>query len=152
MGCAMSQKFSQKTPFFHRFLVGFPLSDELFGIAIARENYTPTYTYGAALIAAPLWAVGTALGVMAGNLLPDFVVNSLSLSLYGMFLAIIVPPAKKDKVLAIAILASFVASFAFSVLPLLKNLSSGMKTIILTISISAILALIKPVYKEEEEK
>jgi len=152
MGCAMSQKFSQETPFFHRFLVSFPLSDELFGIAIARENYTPTYTYGASLIAAPLWAIGTAIGVMAGNLLPDFVVNALSLSLYGMFLAIIVPPAKKDKVLSVAILVSFIASYLFSVLPLVKLLSSGMKTIILTIVISAILAVIKPVYEENEKK
>ncbi len=152
MGCALSQKFSRNTPFFHRFIVGFPLSDELFGIAIAKENYTPSYTYGAALIAAPLWAIGTAIGVMAGNLLPDFVVNALSLSLYGMFLAIIVPPAKKDKVLSVAILVSFIASYLFSVLPLVKLLSSGMKTIILTIVISAILAVIKPVYEENEKK
>ncbi|MBQ3825755.1 MAG: AzlC family ABC transporter permease [Spirochaetaceae bacterium] len=148
MGCALSQKFNRDTPFFHRFLVGFPLSDEIFGIAIARENYTPAYSYGAACIAAPLWAIGTAAGVLAGNLLPDFVVNALSMSLYGMFLAIIVPPAKKDKTLAVAILASFAASFAFSVLPLLKLLSSGMKTIILTVAISAILAAVKPVYEE----
>lgn len=151
MGCALSQKFSQTTAFFHRFIVGIPLSDEIFAIAIARENYEPSYSYGAASIAAPLWAIGTAAGVVAGNILPDFIVNALAMSLYGMFLAIIVPSAKKDKTLAFAILVSFASSLLFSVLPLLKLLSSGMKTIILTISISAVLALLKPVVPNEEE-
>lgn len=151
MGCALSQKFSPSTPFFHRFLVGFPLSDEIFAIAIARENYEPSYSYGAASIAAPLWAIGTAAGVIAGNILPDFIVRALAMSLYGMFLAIIVPSAKKDKTLAFAILVSFAASLLFSVLPLLSALSSGMKTIILTISISAVLAVVKPVVPKEEK-
>ena len=151
MGCALSQKFSPSAPFFHRFLVGFPLSDEIFAIAIARENYEPSYSYGAASIAAPLWAIGTAAGVVAGNILPDFIVSALAMSLYGMFLAIIVPSAKKDRTLAFAILVSFAASLLFSVLPLLSALSSGMKTIILTISISAVLAVVKPVVPKEEK-
>ena len=152
MGCALSQKFSRDTPFFHRFLVGFPLSDELFGIAISRPSpLAPEYSYGAFLFAVPCWSFGTAAGVLAGNVLPDFVVNALSVSLYGMFLAIIVPSAKKDKVLSLAVLSSFALSFLFSVLPLLKSMSSGMKTIILTVLISAVLAKIKPVYDDAKD-
>ena len=65
-----------------------------FGITIARPGHlNPYYTYGAILLAAPGWAVGTALGIMAGNALPLRVVSALSVALYGMFLAIIIPPA-----------------------------------------------------------
>ncbi len=71
MSCAMSQRIDPDMPFFHRFFLGFYITDELFGIAIARPGYlNPWYTYGAVLFASPCWAVGTALGALAGNLLP----------------------------------------------------------------------------------
>lgn len=96
MSCALAQRFSPATPFFHRLLIGYDVTDELFGITIARPGYlNPYYTYGAILLAAPAWAIGTALGIIAGNALPLRVVSALSVALYGMFLAIIIPPARK---------------------------------------------------------
>lgn len=96
MSCALAQRFSPETPFFHRLLIGYDVTDELFGITIARPGYlNPYYTYGAILLAAPAWAIGTALGIIAGNALPLRVVSALSVALYGMFLAIIIPPARK---------------------------------------------------------
>ena len=71
MSCALAQRFSPDTPFFHRFLIGYDVTDELFGITIARPGWlNPYYTYGAILVAAPAWSIGTALGIIAGNLLP----------------------------------------------------------------------------------
>ena len=77
MSCALAQKFAPGTPFFHRLIIGYDVTDELFGITIARPGYlNPFYTYGAIALAAPAWAMGTALGIIAGNLLPVRVVSA----------------------------------------------------------------------------
>ncbi len=95
MSCALSQKFSPDTPLYHRLLVGYDVTDEIFGITIARPGILdPFYNYGAILVAAPAWATGTALGIIAGNLLPLRIVSALSVALYGMFIAIIIPPGR----------------------------------------------------------
>lgn len=152
MSCALSQKFSSETPLIHRLLVGFDVTDEIFGITIARPgNLDPHYTYGAILIAAPCWAIGTAMGVTAGNLLPLRAVSALSVALFGMFLAVIIPPARKDKIIAFLIPVCFLASFAAGRLPGISKLSSGTRTILLTVALSVAAALLFPV-KEEEDK
>lgn len=152
MSCALSQKFSPDTPLIHRLLVGYDVTDEIFGITIARPGVLdPFYTYGAILIAAPCWAFGTALGVIAGNLLPLRAVSALSVALFGMFLAVIIPPAKHNRVIAGFVPVSFAASFAAAHLPLLSRLSGGTRTIILTVAISGIAAALFPVKDEEAE-
>lgn len=151
MSCALSQKFAPDTPLRHRLLVGYDVTDEIFGITIARPGIlNPSYTYGAIVVAAPCWACGTALGVTAGNLLPLRVVSALSVALFGMFLAVIIPPARKNRTVAIFVLVSFLASFAAANLPYVSQLSSGTRTIILTILISAAAAALFPVKEEEE--
>ena len=137
MSCALSQKFAPGAPLRHRLLVGFDLSDELFGIAVARPGVLdPYYSYGAFLVAIPGWSVGTALGVLAGNLLPLRAVSALSVALYGMFLAVIIPPARKNRVVAVLVLLSFAASYASLHLPLLAGLSAGTRTILLTVALA----------------
>lgn len=150
MSCALSQKLSPDLPMRHRLLVAFDITDELFGINIARPGYlNPCYTYGAVLIALPAWATGTALGIVAGNLLPLRLVSALSVALYGMFLAVIIPPAKKDKVVAGLVLLCFAASWLTSSLPFLANISSGTRTILLTVLLSAAAAYFFPRSKQE---
>ena len=101
MSCAMSQRMDPDMPFFHRLLMAFDITDELFGITIARPGcLNPWYMYGAIALALPGWAVGTALGALAGNLMPWRLVSAFSVALYGMFLAIIIPPARKSRILA----------------------------------------------------
>lgn len=151
MSFAMSQRMKPDTPLYHRFLMGYDIADELFGIAIARPGYlNPYYTYGAVLVAAPCWALGTALGVIAGNLLPLRAVSAFSVALYGMFLAVIIPPAHNNKVVAGVILICFAASYAASWLPVISDLSGGTRTIILTAAISAMAALLFPVKQKKE--
>lgn len=146
MNCALSQKFSSATGIVKRILVGACCTDEIFGISIAWPGYLkPAYTFGATAIAGPMWALGTALGIVAGGTLPVRAVSALSVALYGMFLAIIVPPSKKDKAVAIAVVASFALSYLFSILPVVKTISAGTRTIILTIVIAAVAAILKPV-------
>jgi len=150
MSTALSQKFDSKTGLLHRLGVGFGVTDEVFGITIARPGkIMPAYNYGALLSCAPLWALGTALGIIAGEILPVRVVSALSVSLYGMFVAIFIPPARKDKFMALMIVLCFAASYFFSTLQVFAGISSGTKTIILTVVLSSLAALIKPVKDEE---
>ena len=152
MSCSLSQKFSPDTPLYHRLLVGYDVTDELFGIAIARPGYLdPFYSYGAFLPAIPGWAIGTALGVTAGSILPARLVSALSVALFGMFLAIIIPPSKKNPVVLGCVAVSFAASWLCTVLPYVKTLSEGTRTILLTILIASAAALLFPVKDAPEQ-
>ena len=151
MSTVLSQKFSRETSFYHRILVGFDVTDEIFGITVARKGYlNPFYNYGAMLPALPGWSVGTALGIIAGNILPFSVVSALSVALYGMFLAVIIPQAKKEYVIALIIIVSFVLSSVASIM--FENISAGSRIIILTILISGIAAIICPIDKQNIKK
>ena len=152
MSCALSQKFSSKTPFFHRFFVAFGVTDEIFAISALREgNLSPYYSYGAMSVAIPGWVLGTFLGIVSGNLLPARIVSALSVALYGMFIAIIVPPAKENKVLAGIILVSMAMSTLFTYAPVLSNISSGFRIIILTILIASVAAYFFPITEEDSK-
>ncbi|MBQ5673313.1 MAG: AzlC family ABC transporter permease [Phascolarctobacterium sp.] len=145
MSAALSQKLSPKMPFFHRFIFGAAVTDELFGINIGRPGYlNPYYYYGAALAAVPSWATGTAVGIIAGNMLPSRIVSALAVALYGMFLAVIIPPARKHKIIFALVLCSFIASLVANLWAPLAALSSGTRIIVLTVTISAIAAYFFP--------
>ena len=153
MSCALSQKFSSETPFFHRFFVAFGVTDEIFAISALHEgNLSPYYSYGAMSVAIPGWVLGTFLGIVSGNLLPARIVSALSVALYGMFIAIIIPPAKENKVLAGIILISMFMSAIFTYAPVLSRISSGFRIIILTIVIAGAAAYFFPVAEEESKK
>lgn len=151
MSCAMSQRANPQMSGFHRMLMSYFITDELFGVAISKPGFiNPWHMYGAILFASPAWALGTLLGGLAGNLLPVRLVSAFSVALYGMFIAIIIPPAKKNKVIAVLILLCFAASYLASVLPLFAAISSGTRTIILTVVFSAAAALLFPKEAEHE--
>lgn len=153
MSCSLSQKISPKTSTLHRMGVAFGVTDEIFGISSAVSGYlNPFYNYGAMTVAIPGWASGAALGVLVGNILPVSVMSALSVGIFGMFLAIIVPPAKENKVIMGGVIASFVLSFLFNKLPIIaNNISSGMQVIILTVVIALVLAILFPVKEEEND-
>ena len=113
-------------------------------------NLNPWYSYGAIFIALPAWSVGTALGIVAGNILPVSIVSALSVALYGMFLAIIIPPSKKDKVVGGIVIAGFLISYIVSKIPQLNNVSDSMKISVITIIISGLAAFFFPIPKENE--
>ena len=151
MSFALSQRTDPKMGFIHRLGMSFYITDEIFGISIARNGYlNPLYTYGAALVASPCWAAGTAIGIVAGSVLPPSVVSALGVAIYGMFIAIITPPAKKNKVVAVLIIISFLLSWLAGTLPVVSQISEGTRTIILTVAISALAALIFPRKQEKE--
>lgn len=152
MSCALSQKLSPNTSIIHRIIIGFDVTDEIFGISTAvKGTLNPFYNYGAMTVSIPCWASGAALGVIMGNILPQSVVSALSVGLYGMFLAIIIPPAKKNKAIAGTVVMSMVLSFIFTKLPLLSHISSGIRVIILTIIIALTAAILFPVKEQDNE-
>ena len=152
MSCALSQKFDAKVSWVHRALVGFGITDEIFGISIGKPGtLNHCYSYGAMAIALPGWAMGTVMGIVAGNVLPASVVSALSVALYGMFVTIIIPASRKNKVIRGVIVAGFLASFAVSRIPLFAGISDSMKISLLTVLIAGAAAALFP-YGEEKEK
>ncbi|MBR6236744.1 MAG: AzlC family ABC transporter permease, partial [Firmicutes bacterium] len=145
MSCALSQHMHPDLSFSHRLFIGFGITDELFGISIARPgNLNPNYMYGAMLISIPMWAAGSAIGCFSGGVLPERIVSALSVALFGMFLAIIIPPAKENRIVGALIAVCFVLSFLFSKLSVFSGISGGTKTIILTLIIASAAAVIRP--------
>lgn len=153
MSCSMSQKINPNTSLPKRLLLSYFVTDEIFGIsASVPGELNPYYPLGAATVASPGWILGTVLGALIGNILPVSLSNALSVALYGMFLAVVVPASKKDKTIAAVVLASMAGSCAFTFLPVLSEIDSGTRIIILTLVIAAAAAVIKPVKQEEVEK
>ncbi len=152
MSCSLSQKLKSTLPTIHRFGVAYCITDEIFGLSSAVPGYLePFYSYAITFISVAGWSGGTVMGVLVGNILPAAAVNALSVSLYGMFLAIIIPPAKQNRFIGGLVAVSMAASWIFSVLPVTRGISSGFKVIILTILLAAAAALLKPVEDEGEE-
>ncbi len=150
MSCALSQKLSAKTSTLHRALLAFDVTDEVFGISVSVEGeLNPFYNYGAMTVSIPGWALGTFFGAVMGSVLPQSLVSALSVGLYGMFLAVIVPPARKSKIIAGLVIASMAFSFAFAKLPILSGISEGFRIIILTVVICLAAAILFPIKDEE---
>lgn len=151
MSCSLSQKLEQGMPFIHRFFISYGVTDEIFGVSVCREgSLSPFYTYGLLCVAVPGWTFGTFLGAVSGDLLPARLLSALGVALYGMFLAVVIPPARESRILTGVILVSMAASLVFSVVPGLRDISSGFKIIILTLAIAGAAAFLFPVKEEAE--
>ena len=150
MSSSLSQRFDEKIKPYHRYLIAFGVTDEIFGVssAYSEENVPPAYCYGIIAVSWPGWVLGTALGCLSGSLLPARILSALGVALYGMFIAIIVPPTKTNRVLLGVVAISMLLSLAFAVTPLLKAISSGFRVIILTVVIAGAAAWLFPVKEE----
>lgn len=151
MSCSISQKLDSKKAFLHRFLIAFGVTDEIFGVSVCKSNkLNPFYTYGLMSVSIPGWVLGTYVGVMSGNILPERIISALGIAIYGMFLAVIIPPAKDNKILSWLILLSMIISLLFARIPIFRYISPGFKIIILTILIAGIAAFLFPIKRESE--
>jgi predicted branched-subunit amino acid permease len=152
MSCALTQKLEPKLGTLHRMILANFVTDEIFGLSAAVPGkLNPFYTYGIISVSWPGWIIGTCLGVIMGNVLPANVVSALSVGLYGMFLAIIIPPMKKDRAVALCVAGGFALSWLFNTLPALAAVSAGTRTILLTVAIASAAALLFPVKEGEED-
>lgn len=153
MSCALTQRLSSRTGALHRMLMGYGVTDEIFGISVSVDGeLSPYYSYGAMAVAIPGWTLGTVLGSVMGSLLPLRIVVALSVALYAMFLAIILPPARKSKVIAGLVAVSMLASAALTFICQKFNLTwftEGFRIIALTVVISLVAAILFPVPDKE---
>ena len=152
MSTALTQKLRPETSILNRLIIGYDVTDEIFGVSIARPGWLcPFYSYGVFVLPLIGWSSGTYLGVMMGNLLPANLVSALSVGLYGMFIAIIIPPARKERGIAVLVAMSMLLSYACARLPVVSGLSSGTRIILLTVLIAAGAALLRPVKAPERD-
>ena len=152
MSSALSQKISHKMPFFHRFIMSFGVTDEIFGLSVnVQGKISPFYSYGIMSVAIPGWTFGTLLGIISGSLLSERILSALSVALYGMFIAVIIPAVRKSKIIAGIVVVSMLLSLTFTKIPVLSNISSGFRIIILTVVIAGIAAFLFPI-KENSDK
>ena len=151
----MSLVLSQKTdPSFrlpHRLLASCGITDEIFAVAsVQKEPVRPAYMYGLSIVPYFGWAFGTWLGAAAGTILPEQITNALSIALYGMFIAIIIPPARKSKAIFTVIsLAAFISVLLHF---FAKWMSGGFAMIIAALTASVFGAILFPVPDEDDAK
>lgn len=148
MGISLSQKLDGNFTTAHRMIASFGITDEIFAVAISQKTVSPFYMYGLTVISAFGWVLGTFLGATAGNILPTAVSSAMGIVLYGMFLAIIIPSAKKENGVLTAVLIAAVLSTVFKFV--LKTVSDGFAIIICSVIAAAICAAVFPVADESE--
>ncbi len=151
MSAALSQKLAPETPLLHRLGVSYFITDEIFGASVTVDGMlNPFYNYGLATGSLTFWALGTCLGVVTGSILPVSIVDALGVLLYGMFIAIIIPPARKSRIVFALVALSMLLSWLFTILPAVSALSDGTRIIILTVVISLAAAVFFPQTDDEE--
>ncbi|HAJ96563.1 MAG TPA: branched-chain amino acid ABC transporter permease [Ruminococcus sp.] len=138
MALSLSQRLHTSFTLPKRLLASYGITDEIFGVCAGQESpLKPLYMYGMIFIATLGWVMGTFLGAYAGELLPASVTSALGIVLYGMFLAIIIPPARKERsILFVVAVSAILSIFCKYIFP---SLSGGF-TVIICAVISAILA------------
>lgn len=148
---SLSQKFRREESGILKYIAAFGITDEIFGISAAQEGKVSVfYNYGAMCVAIPGWTLGTLAGGISGSLLPDFMLSALSVAIYGMFLAIIIPPSKKSRPVLGVVAASMAVSTVFAVTPVLKQVSSGFMIIITTLLVAGLAAYFCPLEEKGE--
>ena len=153
MSVSLSQKFSKSVKLKDKFLIAYGNTDEIFAVAVSQKgDVGKKYMWGLILLPVIGWTSGTLFGAIAGNILPTIITAALGLAIYGMFTAIVVPVAKKEKPTALCVLLAIALSCAFRYLPFLKNVPSGFVVIICAVVASAIFAFVSPIKTEEESK
>ena len=151
MSISLSQKFGKTVRLRDRFVFGFMNTDEIFAVATGKG--TPVgrrYLYGLCLVPFFGWSFGTLLGAVAGDILPQLLVSALSVSMYAMFVAIVVPVARDSRPVALAALSSLLLSCIFAFVPALASVPSGFVIIICAVTVSLAFALLFPIPDEKE--
>ena len=152
MSLALGQKFGPSVGTGKRLACAFFNTDEVFALGMAREGkLTASFFTGAGTVAALGWIGGTAMGALAGSVLPLAVRAALGVMLYGMFIAIVVPQAREEKPILLSVVLALVFSCLFSWVPGLKQVSAGLAIVICTVAAAAICALVCPIDEEVAE-
>ena len=150
MSLALSQRMGSRIGFWPRLAIAFFNTDEIFALAMAeKQPLTVPFLLGLGLTPFIGWTGGTLLGALAGSVLPMAVRVALGVMLYGMFIAIVVPPARQEKPVLAAVILALVLSCLFTWVPGLKDVSAGISIVICTVVAAAVCAWLFPIPDEE---
>ena len=151
MSISLSQKLDSNVRLIDRFLISFLNTDEIFAVASGNEGTVGRrYLYGLILTPFIGWTSGTLIGAVAGNILPSVVTSALGIAIYAMFIAIVIPPAKKNSAIAGVAILSVALNCTISYVPVFDGISGGMAIIICAVISSAVFSVIRPVKEETE--
>ena len=149
MSLALSQRMGEKIGFLPRLLIAFFNTDEIFALAMARrEPLTVPFMLGLGTLPMLGWTGGTLFGALAGSVLPESIRTALGVMLYGMFIAIVVPPAKEERPVLITVLLALMFSCLFTWMPGLRQVSAGISIVICTVAAAAVCAALFPIKEE----
>ena len=149
MSLALGQRLSPQVGIGRRLMMAFFNTDEVFALGMARGNgLKPSFFVGAGVIAAVGWVAGTAMGAVAGSLLPQEVRMALGVMLYGMFIAIVVPQAREEKPILVSVALALAFSCLFAWVPGLREISNGLAIVICTVAAASVCAILFPVEEE----
>lgn len=152
MSLTLSQKMEKRFSVPKRLIAAFSNTDEIFAVAVNQgKEIGAKYYSGLSIIPYAGWTLGTLFGAVAGGFLPPVVNDALGLAIYAMFIAIIIPPAKKSAPIRLVIFAAVILSCLFYFVPFLKNVSSGFSIIICAVAASIIAAIVNPINDDEPE-
>ena len=152
MSLALGQRMGKNIGFLPRLVIAFFNTDEIFALAMAEKGpLTTPFLLGLGLTPILGWVGGTLCGALAGSILPPAIRTALGVMLYGMFVAIVVPPAKEQKPVLVAVLLALIASCLMRWMPLLNRISAGMAIVICTVAAAAVCAWLFPVEEEADE-
>lgn len=151
MSLALAQRMGQRIGFLPRLLIAFFNTDEIFALAMADpEPLTVPYLLGLGLLPFLGWTGGTLVGGLAGSALPADIRAALGVMLYGMFIAIVIPPAKQEKAVLVTVILALICSCVFHWVDGLKTVSAGVSIVICTVAAAGAAAICFPVEPEEE--
>ncbi len=149
MSISVGQKADERFTGLSRWILGFMMTDEIFAVAAQEESVSRSFFARLATLPYLGWSVGTLLGAILGSILPDRLMSALSLAIYGMFVAIVVPEMKKTRPVLIVVVLAMLLSCAFHYIPFLSSISSGITITIVAISAAVVGAILFPVDEEK---
>jgi predicted branched-subunit amino acid permease len=152
MSVSLSQKVNARFSGLRRWLLGFFMTDEIFAVASAEDSVDPTFFLGLSVIPYLGWSGGTLVGALVGNVLPETVMNTLCLAIYGMFLAIIAPVAKAERPVLIVVAAAVALHCLFYYAPYLRDIPSGITISLCAVAAALVGALLFPIADDQEEE
>lgn len=151
MSLSLSQKLDSRYNIWHRLATSFCVTDEVFAVASGKGGELPArYMYGLILLPYLFWSGGTAAGAFLGSILPEMIKSALGIAIYGMFIAIIIPPSKKSRGVLFTVIIAAVLSCIVYYIPIFGFISSGISIIICTVIAAALGAFLFPQEIREE--
>ena len=150
MSLTLSQKLEDKFTIADRFLCAFGITDEIFGVAVSKtQPVNKKYMLGLILLPFIGWSTGTISGAILGGVLPSFISDGLSIALYAMFIAIVIPAGMQDKKIIPVILISIALSCAFFFIPIFSVIPAGITYMICALVASIFGAIFFPIKDKE---